>query len=230
LILQKLIPPVTLLLTTLLLAPEVFGHNVSPSNASFIEALDGPAVFPFMYLGAKHMVTGIDHLLYLLGVVFFLVRVKDIVLFVSLFTLGHSMTLIAGVAFAVEANVWLVDAIIGLSIVYKAFENLGGFDAVFGASINPAVAVFGFGLVHGLGLATKLQAMTLSSEGLITNLISFNVGVEIGQLVALFVAVLVLFRLRHRLNYEFEAIQANTLLMTAGFLLAGYQLTGYFLT
>jgi len=213
-----------------MLAPLVLGHNISSSNTSFIEGLDGPAVFPFMYLGAKHMVTGIDHLLYLVGVVFFLARVKDIVLFVSLFTLGHSLTLIAGVAFAVEANTWLVDAIIGLSIVYKAFENLGGFDAVFGASINPAVAVFGFGLAHGLGLATKLQAMTLSTEGLITNLISFNVGVELGQFVALVIAVLVLFRLRSRPNYEFEATQANTLLMTAGFILVGYQLTGFFTT
>ena len=213
-----------------MLAPLVLGHNISSSNTSFIEGLDGPAVFPFMYLGAKHMVTGIDHLLYLVGVVFFLARVKDIVLFVSLFTLGHSLTLIACVAFAVEANTWLVDAIIGLSIVYKAFENLGGFDAVFGASINPAVAVFGFGLAHGLGLATKLQAMTLSTEGLITNLISFNVGVELGQFVALVIAVLVLFRLRSRPNYEFEATQANTLLMTAGFILVGYQLTGFFTT
>jgi hypothetical protein len=203
-------------------------HPMSGQNATFVEGTDGPAVAPFMYLGAKHMVTGYDHLLFLVGVIFFLYRMKDVVLYVSLFTVGHSITLLAGVLGGLRANPYIIDAIIGASVVYKAFENMGGFERVLRIRPDTRVAVLVFGLFHGLGLATKLQEFALSANGLITNIVSFNVGVEIGQMLAL-TAVLILFTVwRSRASFLRHAFLTNTVLMTGGFILAGYQLVGYF--
>jgi|TARA_B100001964_G_scaffold130675_1_gene144409 hypothetical protein len=202
-------------------------HNISADNARFVEGIDGPAIAPFMYLGAKHMVTGYDHLLFLLGVIFFLYRARDILLFVTLFTLGHSITLMTGVLLEVNVNAYLIDAIIGMSVVYKAFENIDGFRQVFAIQFNAKVAVFIFGLFHGLGLATKLQEFALSSEGLVTNIVSFNIGVELGQAIALAFILLVLLQWRQRESFQNHAFVTNTFLMTAGFVLTGYQLAGY---
>src|SRR6266545_7185320 len=160
-------------------------HGVTGRDAAFVRSIDGPAVGPFMYLGAKHMVTGYDHLLFLVGVIFFLYRLKDVVQYVSLFTIGHSTTLLVGVLGGVRANPYLIDAIIGFSVVYKAFENMDGFRRFFRFQPNTKIAVFVFGLFHGFGLATKLQDFALAREGLVANIISFNVGVEIGQTLAL---------------------------------------------
>ena len=210
----------------MLYAPEAAAHNLSDSNASYVEALNGPAVVPFLYLGAKHMVTGYDHLLFLIGVVFFLRQPRDIVLYVSLFTLGHSVTLLAGVFGGWQVNAYLIDAIIGLSVVYKAFENMGGFDGLGAWKPDPRAAVAVFGLCHGLGLATKLQDLTLTQNGLITNMLSFNVGVELGQIAALTVILLLLLRWRRGPGFSRQAFRANAVLMTCGFLLTGYQLSG----
>src|SRR5579863_8346332 len=160
-------------------------HNVSKRDASFVQSNKGAAIAPFLYLGAKHMVTGYDHLAFLVGVVFFLYKLKDIVLYVSLFTLGHSITLLAGVLGGIHANPYVIDAIIGLSVVYKAFDNMDGFRRFLGFEPNTKLAVLIFGLFHGFGLATKLQELDLSKNGLVTNIVSFNVGVEIGQVLAL---------------------------------------------
>src|SRR5712692_8828719 len=139
-----------------------FAHGIGGQDASFVAATRGPDILPFMYLGAKHMVTGYDHLLFILGVIFFLYRMRDVVIYVTLFSIGHSITLVAGVLLKIEVNSYLVDAVIGLSVVYKAFDNLGGFKSVFGVQPNNRVAVAGFGLIHGFGLATKLQSLRLS--------------------------------------------------------------------
>jgi len=211
----------------LLLAADAFGHNLSASNAQFVQGLSGPAIAAFLYLGAKHMITGFDHLLFLLGVVFFLSRPRDVVVYVSLFTLGHSITLLAGVFAQWQVNAYLVDAVIGLSVVYKAFENIGGFDRAGRLHLDARFAVFAFGLFHGLGLATKLQDLTLSSDGLVTNMLSFNLGVEVGQVLALALILLLLLRWRSSLGFERQAFAANTMLMCCGFLFAGYQLTGF---
>ena len=210
-----------------LLAGTAAAHNISESNASFVERLNGPAVVPFLYLGAKHMFTGYDHVLFLIGVVFFLRRPVDVVLYVSLFTLGHSVTLLAGVFAGWNVDAYLVDAVIGLSVVYKAFENMGGFDGLGRFHIDTRAAVFVFGLFHGLGLATRLKDLTLTDEGLVTNMLSFNVGVELGQVAALALVLLVLLRWREGPAFARQAFVANTVLMTCGFVLAGYQLTGY---
>jgi hypothetical protein len=203
-------------------------HNVSREDASFVESNQGTAIGPFMYLGAKHMVTGYDHLLFLVGVIFFLYRLKDVVLYVSLFTIGHSLTLLAGVLGGIQANAYIIDAIIGLSVVYKAFENLGGFKRL-GFQPNTRLAVLVFGLFHGFGLATKLQEFSLAEEGLVANIVSFNVGVEIGQVLAL-TAVLIAFSYwRTRSGFLRHSFATNTALMTGGFILMGYQIAGYFI-
>ena len=202
-------------------------HNISASNASFVEQLNGPAIIPFAYLGAKHMVTGVDHLLFLLGVVFFLSKPRDVIVYVSLFTLGHSITLLAGVLAQWQVNAYLIDAVIGLSVVYKAFENLGGLDRLGRWHLDTRAAVFLFGLCHGLGLATKLQNLAMTERGLVTNMLSFNVGVEIGQMIALIVVLLLLVRWREGVKFAEQAFAANAALMTLGFVLFGYQLTGY---
>jgi hypothetical protein len=211
----------------LLASSPLLAHPMSGQNATFVEGTDGAAVAPFMYLGAKHMVTGYDHLLFLVGVIFFLYRLKDVVLYVSLFTIGHSITLLAGVLGGLRANPYLIDAIIGASVVYKAFENMGGFEKLLRIRPDTRFAVLIFGLFHGLGLATKLQEFALSSNGLVTNIVSFNVGVEIGQMLAL-TAVLILFTVwRSRASFMRHAFLTNAALMAGGFVLAGYQLVGY---
>ena len=202
-------------------------HGVSSKDARFLQSIDGPAIVPLMYLGAKHMVTGYDHLLFLVGVIFFLYRTKDILLYVSLFTIGHSITLLVGALGGVRADAHIVDAIIGLSIVYKAFENMGGFKAVLGWQPDTRAAVLIFGLFHGFGLATKLQDFALSKNGLVANIVSFNVGVEIGQMVALTAVLIALTYWRTRPGYLQHAYATNALLMTAGFVFVGYQLAGY---
>jgi hypothetical protein len=201
-------------------------HGVADGDAIFLQSQQGFQFWPYFYLGAKHMVTGYDHLLFLAGIIFFLYKIREITVYVTLFAIGHSLTLIAGVWFDIPANAYLIDAIIGLSVVYKAFENLGGFDKL-GWRINTKVAVWAFGLFHGFGLATKLQALTLSEEGLLGNLLAFNLGVEAGQLTAL-VGIIALMNLwRASARFDSQAIVANGALMTCGFILIGYQLTGY---
>ena len=226
-LLRKLIPTWLLASVLLSLPLIVSAHNISAGNARFMEGIVGPAIAPFMYLGAKHMVTGYDHLLFLVGVIFFLYRARDILLFVTLFTLGHSITLMTGVLLQLSVSAYLIDAIIGLSVVYKAFENIDGFRQVFAVQFNAKIAVFVFGLFHGLGLATKLQEFALSNDGLVTNIVSFNVGVELGQAIALALILLVLLQWRQRSSFQNHAFVTNTLLMTAGFVLTGYQLAGY---
>jgi hypothetical protein len=208
----------------------VDAHGISGSDASFVEANTGVAVGAFLYLGAKHMITGYDHILFLIGVIFFLYRMKDVALYVSLFTLGHSITLLAGVLGGIHANAYIVDAIIGLSVVYKALDNMHGFERFFGFRPNVKAAVMIFGLFHGFGLATKLQEFSLSSDGLLGNMISFNIGVEIGQVLALG-AILIIFAFwRRNENFFNHAFIANIALMVGGFLLMGYQITGYILS
>jgi len=204
-------------------------HNVSKRDASFVQSNHGAAVAPFLYLGAKHMVTGYDHLAFLVGVIFFLYRLKDVVAYVSLFTIGHSITLLAGVLGGIHANSFVVDAIIGFSVVYKAFDNMGGFRQLLGFQPNARLAVLIFGLCHGFGLATKLQELDLSKNGLIANIVSFNVGVEIGQVLALTAVLIALGVWRTRSGFLRHAFVTNTALMAVGFVLTGYQIAGYYL-
>jgi hypothetical protein len=213
-----------------LLAPAVAGaHGVTGGDAAFLQGIDGAAVGPFMYLGAKHMVTGYDHLAFLVGVIFFLYRLKDVLLYVSLFTVGHSLTLLAGVLGGIQANAYIIDAIIGLSVVYKAFDNMGGFKTLLGVQPDTRAAVLVFGLFHGFGLATKLQEFQLPSNGLVANIVSFNVGVEIGQMLALTGVLIGLAFWRTRSGFLRHAFVTNAALMAVGFLLIGYQLSGYVL-
>ena len=204
-------------------------HGVSGKDAVFLQGLDGRAVGALMYLGAKHMVTGYDHLLFLVGVIFFLYRTRDVVQYVSLFTIGHSLTLLVGVLGGVHANSYLIDAIIGFSVVYKAFENMDGFKRFFGFQPDTRLAVLVFGLFHGFGLATKLQEFALSPNGLVANILSFNVGVEIGQGLALMGILIALSYWRTRSGFLRHAFATNAVVMACGFLLIGFQLSGYFL-
>lgn len=216
-----------LIVVLLLQAMPAFAHDISQSDRAAVQRIVGPAPFAFLYLGAKHMVTGIDHILFLIGVIFFLYKLRDVVIYVSMFTLGHSLTLLGGVLLDTGANAYIVDAIIGFSVVYKAFENLGGFRKL-GIAINTKLAVLGFGLFHGLGLATKVRELGLSDDGLLVNLVSFNLGVEVGQ-VAVLAVVVTLFNLwRSTRSFAPGAFYANLALMAGGFALMGYQLTGYF--
>jgi len=219
----------TVLLLSLAASSSGLAHGVTGSDAEFLKNVSGPHIGPFLYLGAKHMVTGYDHLLFLFGVIFFLYRLRDVAIYVTCFAAGHSITLLAGVLSGVHVNPYLVDALIGFSVVYKAFDNLDGFRTLLGWEPNPKAAVFIFGLIHGFGLATKLQDFALSTKGLIANMISFNVGVEIGQILALSVILTVMIAYRRTDGFVRQAVFANVLLMTAGFILAGYQIAGYFL-
>jgi len=206
----------------------VYAHGVDEQTQSFLSLNKGVAFGPFLYVGAKHMITGYDHLLFLVGVIFFLYRTRQVIIYVSYFTIGHSATLLLGVMADIQLNAFLIDAVIALSIVYKGFDNLGGFKRFFGKQPNTKAAVLIFGLFHGFGLATKLQEFKFDKEGLFVNLLGFNLGVEIGQFLALGLVVLLIAIWRRYDSYlKFSKI-TNTLLMAAGFLLLGFQLIGYF--
>ena len=225
------IAAVTSLLLAFVLLPDIAGaHGVFGKDALFLQNLEGRAIFPLMYLGAKHMVTGYDHLLFLVGVIFFLYRRRDIVQYVSLFTVGHSVTLLVGVLGGVRVNPYLIDAVIGFSVVYKAFENMDGFRRFFSVQPNTRVAVLVFGFFHGFGLATKLQDFALSENGLVANILSFNVGVEIGQVLALGAVLIALTYWRTRSGFLRHAFATNAVVMGCGFLLIGYQLSGYWVS
>jgi hypothetical protein len=202
-------------------------HGVAVGDKGYIQEVSGFLLFPFIYLGAKHMVTGYDHLLFLFGVIFFLYRLRDVGLYVTLFAVGHSLTLIVGVASGIKADPYLIDAIIGLSVVYKSLDNLGAFQRWLGFQPDTKAATLIFGLFHGFGLATKLQEFQLT-EGLIPNLLAFNLGVEIGQMLALCAILLAMGFWRRTDSFWRQAYSANVVVMTAGFVLVGYQLTGYF--
>lgn len=219
---------VLLFLTSLMLSFSLMAHDVDDGTKQFLQSNDGVAFIPFLYIGAKHMVTGYDHLLFLVGVLFFLYRAKDIFIYVSLFTLGHSLTLLFGVLYNIQVNSYLIDAIIGLSVVYKGFDNLGGFKSVFGFEPNTKAAVLIFGLFHGFGLASKLQQFEFNQQGLAENLIAFNIGVELGQIFALTFVLIVLGFWRRFDSFIKFSYTTNTLLISSGFLLIIYQLTGYF--
>lgn len=226
-ILKRYLFPVMLLLLTLT-AADAFAHGVSDDDKAFIIQSSGMQLLPFIYLGAKHMVTGYDHLLFLFGVIFFLYRMRDVGVYVTLFAVGHSITLLYGVLSGTHVNPYLVDAIIGLSVVYKALDNLGAFKRVLGFQPNTKAAVLIFGFFHGFGLATKLQEFTLSPEGLVPNILAFNIGVEFGQLLALGAILIIMGFWRRTEAFRHHAYATNVALMTAGFVLIGLQLTGYF--
>lgn len=214
----------------MLTAQGALAHNVTEGDAGYVQEVSGWNLVPFLYLGAKHMVTGYDHLLFLFGVVFFLYRMQHIAIYVSLFAIGHSTTMLLGVWFGWNVNAYLIDAIIGLSVVYKALDNLGAYQRWFGFQPNPKAATLIFGFFHGLGLATKILDYDIAPDGLLPNLIAFNVGVEIGQLIALWMILIVMGYWRRTPGFLRHAYTANVVMMTAGFVLVGYQLTGFALS
>ncbi|TQV77709.1 HupE/UreJ family protein [Denitrobaculum tricleocarpae] len=211
----------------LLTASSAMAHDVTPGDAGYIQEIWGVHIIPFMYLGAKHMVTGYDHILFLLGVVFFLYKMKDVAIYVSLFAVGHSITMLAGVWFGWGISSYIVDAIIGFSVVYKALDNLGAFQRWFGYQPDTKAATLTFGLIHGTGLATKILEYEIAKDGLLANLLSFNVGVEIGQLLALAVILIVMGYWRKSERFFRQAYSVNVIMMSLGFILMGLQITGY---
>ena len=184
---------------------EAFAHAVTAGDKGYIQEISGVNILPFMYLGAKHMITGYDHILFLFGVIFFLYRMKHIGVYVSLFALGHSTTMILGVYFNIGMNSYLIDAI-------------------------TKIAVLIFGLFHGFGLSTKILEYDMSPDGLLPNLLAFNVGVEIGQLLALAIILIGMSYWRRTSSFIRNAYTANVAMMSAGFILVGMQLTGYLMS
>jgi hypothetical protein len=204
-----------------------YAHGISDEDKQ--RMLDGGYI-QYMWLGASHMLTGYDHLLFLLGVVFLLSTFKDIVKFVTVFTIGHCITLIFATYFKITWNFWLVDAIIAVSVIYKGFDNNNGFQRHFNmASPNLLKMVFAFGLLHGFGLSTRLQQLPLGDDPvhMIFRILSFNVGVELGQIVALAVMVAALSLWRKTVYFERFSYTANLGLILAGIYLLFVQLHGY---
>lgn len=210
-----------------ILSTILFAHGISPED---IQMMKEGGNLRYIWLGATHMLSGYDHLLFLFGVVFFLTSTKDIIKFVTVFTLGHSITLIFATFMKITANYYLVDAVIALSVIYKGFDNKKGFKNYLGVkSPNLLIMVLVFGLIHGFGLSTRLQQLPLSEEksDLLLNIISFNVGVELGQIVALIGMLFILTLWRKRASFTRLSKVANDALMMAGFLLFLMQMHGY---
>ncbi|MGN7503700.1 MAG: HupE/UreJ family protein [Alphaproteobacteria bacterium] len=208
--------------------PDAFAHGVTVGDKGYIQETSGIHPIPFLYLGAKHMMTGYDHLLFLLGVIFFLYRLKDVTIYVSLFAVGHIITLLSGVLMEISISAYIIDAIIGFSVVYKALDNMGAYQRWFGFQPNTKVATFLFGLIHGFGLATKILDYELSPDGLLPNLIFFNIGVELGQILALAVILIAIDFWRKSSSFLHHAYHTNAFMMMLGFLLMFYQITGFF--
>ena len=208
--------------------PDALAHGVTLGDKGYIQETTGVHPIPFIYLGAKHMMTGYDHLLFLLGVIFFLYRLKAVTIYVTLFAVGHIVTLPSGVLMEISISAYIIDAIIGFSVVYKALDNMGAYQRWFGFQPNTKVATLLFGLIHGFGLATKILDYELSPDGLLANLIFFNIGVELGQILALSVILIAITFWRKSGNFLHHAYKANAFMMMLGFLLMFYQITGYF--
>ena len=201
-------------------------HGVSSSDQ---QILSEGGLLAYIYVGAKHMVTGYDHLLFLAGVIFYLSGFKDIVRFITVFTIGHSITLISATYLGIKADEHLVDAVIALSVLYKGFENLGGFEKLFKTSSpNLLMMVFIFGLIHGFGLSTRLQSFDIGTAQFLAKIVCFNVGVELGQILALIPIVFIITRWQSRKSYEAFYKAANYYLVIAGVGLFIYQMYGYF--
>jgi hypothetical protein len=226
-------PPMTTFLVLALLlftSTDVFSHAVTQGDKGYIQEISGVHLLPFTYLGAKHMMTGYDHILFLFGVIFFLYKLQHIAVYVSLFAIGHSTTMVLGVYYNIGMNSYLIDAVIGFSVVYKALDNLGAYQRWFGVQPNTKTATLIFGLIHGFGLASKIQEYEISPDGLVPNLLAFNVGVEVGQLLALVVILIGMSFWRRTAGFVRYAYSANVVMMSAGFILVVMQLTGYFVS
>ncbi|MGF1558666.1 MAG: HupE/UreJ family protein [Flavobacteriaceae bacterium] len=216
------------LVTALLLISPILimAHGVSSADQ---ETLNNGGLLSYIYVGAKHMVTGYDHLLFLAGVIFYLNGFKDILRFITVFTIGHSITLIGATYLGIKANEHLIDAVIALSVFYKGFENLGGFEKYFKVkSPNLLWMVFIFGLIHGFGLSTRLQSFDVGTSQFLSKIISFNIGVELGQVLALVPIVLVITKWKTKESYSAFYKAANFYLIIAGIGLFAYQIYGYF--
>jgi len=209
----------------LLMPTRLLAHGISEADKAAM--LDG-GYLQYLWLGATHMLTGYDHLLFIFGVIFFLTGFKDVVKYITVFTVGHSITLIFATVFHISANYYLVDAVIALSVVYKGFDNIGGFKKYLGmASPNLVPVIFGFGLIHGFGLSTRLQQLPLGDTGLIGRILSFNVGVELGQVIALTLMLFLISQWRKSSTFKQFSIVSNHGLIAAGVLLFLMQMHGY---
>lgn len=211
----------------LLLFVPVFllAHGINESDQN---ALSSGGLWDYVWVGAKHMVTGYDHLLFLAGVIFYLSGFKDILKFITVFTIGHSITLISATYMGITANEHLVDAVIALSVIYKGFENLGGFEKLFKVSSpNLLLMVFIFGLIHGFGLSTRLQGFDIGTEDILAKIVSFNVGVELGQVTALIPIVFIITKWKSHASYDIFYKVANWFLIIAGVALFFFQMYGY---
>ncbi|MEN8303075.1 MAG: HupE/UreJ family protein [Campylobacterota bacterium] len=211
----------------LLLNSSIYAHGIAPED---MQAMIDGGNLRYIWLGATHMLTGYDHLLFLFGVVFFLTTAKDIIKFVTIFTIGHSITLIFATFMSINANYYLIDAVIAISVIYKAFDNNKGFQNYLGIkSPNLLVMVLVFGLIHGFGLSTRLQQLPLGEQNMdmLLRIVSFNIGVEIGQIAALIVMLIVLTQWRRTASFLRLSKVANHVLMFAGFMLFLMQMHGY---
>ena len=213
------------IVTFLLFLGFVFPHGISDADKS---QMTQGSLMDYMYLGAKHMITGYDHILFLIGVIFFLTKFSDIVKFVTAFTVGHSITLVFATLYNITANYYLIDAVIAFSVIYKGFENLGGFKKWLSMNApNLVIMVFVFGLIHGFGLSTRLQQINLGDHNLLYSILSFNVGVELGQIAALAIVFPALMVIRGKFFDKISKISNYGLIIAGTFLLI-FQLNGYF--
>ena len=208
----------------LLVAQQAWAHGMSKADQQAM--LDG-GYLQYMWLGATHMLTGYDHLLFVFGIVFFLTTFMDVIKYITAFTVGHSITLISATLMGITANYYLIDAVIALSVCYIGFENTGGFRKYFEKSPNLLLAVFVFGFIHGFGLSTRLQQLPLGEDGLIWRILSFNLGIELGQVAALCVMVALLFKFRPTPSFMRISKFSNNGLIVAGAFLFLMQMHGY---
>ncbi|WP_179346600.1 HupE/UreJ family protein [Winogradskyella ursingii] len=217
---KKNILAVLLLFPTILLA-----HDVSSGDQVI---LNNGGLLSYVWVGAKHMLTGYDHLLFLAGVIFFIDGFKDIIKFITVFTIGHSITLIGGTFLEIQVNEYLIDAIIALSVLYKGFENLKGFEKIFKIKApNLLAMVLIFGLIHGLGLSTRLQSFDMGEEQILLKILSFNMGVELGQIAALVPIIFLISKWKEKSSYKAFYKASNTYLIIAGIVLFMYQIYLY---
>lgn len=219
--------PIVVLFLIYFSSSPIFGHGVSQEEKNMI--LEGKNL-KYIYIGIIHMLKGYDHLLFLLGIVFLIKSRSQIIKLITAFTLGHSITLIFATINSIQVNSYIIESTIAFSVCYIAFVNLKGFEKLFNIKpLNTLVMVFIFGLIHGLGLSSILQQFPLKSESLLSNIISFNIGIEIGQLIAIFIIYLILSMIKKYSIYNIFKIFVNILIYLAGLFLCYIQIQNYLL-
>ncbi len=166
----------------------------------------------FILLGIEHILTGYDHMAFLLALIVIGLSIKEVLKIITAFTVAHSITLLLAAMQVVSLNSRIVESVIAFSICFVALENL------FKKKVNYRwLVTFGFGLIHGFGFASVLQELIVGKSNLLVSVVSFNLGVEVGQLMIFLVLLPVLYLLKSKMEFRKVTFGVSLAIFMLGF-------------